>query len=187
MKVETKRTKPTVAEFCAALRQCAPELSRNAAGVIWSQFATETGRGDFCWNWNIGNVKYSGKGNFTALKGVWEIIGGKRVVLPQSDPGSWFCAYESIDEGMAEHIAFLKNKRYAAVWPKVESRDLVAFAKILKARGYYTAPVADYAHNMVALHTEFMRLAPAWEPLEVDGVLYLPEITIEGDAKDGDA
>jgi flagellum-specific peptidoglycan hydrolase FlgJ len=186
VRVETKRTKPTIAEFCAALRQAAPSLSRNAAGILWAQFATETGRGQYCWNWNLGNVKWSGTGPYMALKGVWEIIGGKRVLLPQENRGSWFRAYATLDEGMTHHIEFLRGKRYASVWPTVEAGDPVAFAEILKAKRYYTAPLADYTRSMCILHAEFLLSAPAWEPIEVDGVLYMPEQTIvAGESDDG--
>lgn len=176
--VETKRTKPSIAEFCAALRKAAPSLSRAASGILWAQFAAETGRGQYCWNNNLGNVKYSGTGDYVALHGVWEIIGGKRIELPPTHPGSWFRAYATLDEGMREHIAFLRGKRYAAVWPAVEIGDPRQFAATLKAKGYYTAPLADYTRNMVSLHAEFLRTAPAWEAVEVDGVLYMPEQTI---------
>lgn len=184
--VETKRTKPTIAEFCAALRKAAPGLSRAAAGILWAQFAAETGRGVNCWCWNIGNIRWSGDGDYCMLRAVWEIIDGKRVVLP--DSGSKFRAFASLDEGMCEHIEFLSTKRYAAVWPVVERGDPAGFAAALKARGYYTAPLAQYTASMVSLHKEFLAAAPPWEAIEVDGVLYMPEQTIAAtDPPDGAA
>ncbi|HVG83524.1 MAG TPA: glucosaminidase domain-containing protein [Vicinamibacterales bacterium] len=135
--------------------------TKEQVGVLYAQWMVETG-GKHCWNWNIGNVKVTPAQvdagiPWFDLPGTWEIIGGKRVVLGEGDPGRRFRAYASLDAGMAEHMAFLRNKRYAPSWPKVEAGDPDGFARALKTQGYYTAPADQYAAIMVGAHKSWMR------------------------------
>lgn len=157
--VPTVRTKPTSAEFAAALLRAWPEATKKACGVLWSQFALETGAGEHCYGWNLGNIKHvDGDGrDWHALRGVWEIVNGQRIELPPDDPGSWFRSFPSLDEGMKDHLEFLRTKRYAAVWPLVEAGRPEDFAHALKQRGYYTASEQAYARGMRAFFDPFMR------------------------------
>lgn len=135
--------------------------TKEQVGVLYAQWMVETG-GKHCWNWNIGNVKVT-QAQVDAgvpwfdLPGTWEIIDGRRVVLPEGHPGRRFRAYASLDAGMSEHLAFLRNKRYAPSWPFVEKGDPDGFARALKAQGYYTAPADQYAAIMVGAHKQWMR------------------------------
>lgn len=135
-------------------------LDKAAAGVLWAQYMIETG-GKACWCWNLGNVKVT-QGQVAAgaswfdLPGTWEIINGKRVVLPEGDPGRRFRAYESLSDGMVEHLLFLRNKRYQRAWPAVLAGDCKAFARLLKAAGYFTASAEDYAAGMLWHHRQWM-------------------------------
>lgn len=72
--VPTTRTTPTRADFARALRAVWPEATKEGAGVLWAHFAGETTDGLHCWNWNLGNVKWSrGCGfDYVSLVGVWE-------------------------------------------------------------------------------------------------------------------
>lgn len=72
--VPTTRTTPTRDAFARALRAVCPELTKAGAGVLWAQFAGETADGRACWNWNLGNVKWThGSGlDYVSLAGVWE-------------------------------------------------------------------------------------------------------------------
>jgi hypothetical protein len=134
--------------------------TKEQVGVLWGQWMVETS-GRACWNWNVGNVKIS-QAQVDAglpwfdLPGTWEIVGGKRVVLPDGDPGRRFRAYASLDVAMREHLAFLRGKRYAPSWPFVEAGDPDGFARALKRQGYYTAPADDYARILVASHARWM-------------------------------
>ena len=132
--------------------------SKASVGVIWAQYALETGRGQFCWNNNIGNVKHvAGDGHdYCMLANVWEMIGGKRVVFNPPSPQTWFRAYRTLSDGMREHLEFLR-RRYGAAWAAVEAGDARAFVRALKARGYFTADEATYANNVVSLQAEFAR------------------------------
>lgn len=127
--------------------------TKPASGVLWAQYMIETG-GSACWSFNIGNVKVT-QGQVDAgvdwfdLPGTWEIINGKRVVLPEGHPGRRFRAYKSIDDAMVEHLRFLRNKRYKPAWPAVEAGDVMGFARMLKAAGYFTASAEDYGGGMM--------------------------------------
>jgi len=138
-------------------------------GVLYAQWIVETG-GRNCWNWNIGNVKVSQAQvaenlPWVDLPGTWEMIGGKRVVLPDGDPGRRFRAYSSLDSAMWEHLKFLRDTRYAPSWPFVESGDPDGFAHALKRQGYYTAPAADYARIMGAAFKTFETMSAFEEAL----------------------
>jgi hypothetical protein len=124
-----------------------------SCGVIWAQYMIETG-GAACWSWNIGNVKVTPAQvaagvEWFDLPGTWEIIKGKRVVLPEGDPGRRFRAYASLDDAMVEHLKFLRNRRYKVAWPAVEAGDVMDFARRLKAAGYFTATAEDYGNGMM--------------------------------------
>lgn len=171
--VPVQRTTPTTKGFARALLLAWHKLfgeypTKAQAGVLWSQYTLETGRGAACWNWNIGNVKKHPADGFDwiALPGTWEIVNGKRVVLDVKNPGSWFRAYGSLDHAMSEHLGFLRNKRYAPAWPAVMTGDPDAFARKLRALGYYTAPADDYAAGLVRLHEEWMRSAAFEESMD---------------------
>jgi hypothetical protein len=155
--VPLKRTPISMAEYARGLvRAWQKDLrvvpTKQAAGVLWAQYMIETG-GAACWNWNIGNVKVTA-GQVDAgvdwhdLPGTWEIIAGKRVVLPDGHPGRRFRAFASLDEAMAHHLGFLRNKRYAVAWPAVEAGDVMQFARLLKSAGYFTASAEDYGTGM---------------------------------------
>ena len=149
--VDSKTYARAVLAACRSLGW--PPLDKAAAGVLWAQYMIETG-GKACWNWNLGNVKVT-QGQVDAgaawfdLPGTWEVIGGKRVVLPEGDPGRRFRAYESLGDAMVQHLQFLRNKRYQRAWPAVLAGDCMAFARLLKAAGYFTASAEDYGGGML--------------------------------------
>lgn len=72
--LETKRTTPSAIDFTRALLVMMPGATKEQVGVLWSHFAGETGSGQYCWNWNLGNVKHvAGDGyDYVSLRGVWE-------------------------------------------------------------------------------------------------------------------
>jgi hypothetical protein len=143
--------------------------TKEQCGVLYAQWMVETSGKD-CWNWNIGNKKVS-QAQVDAgvpwidLPGTWEKINGQRVVLKEGDPGRRFRAYASLDAGMAEHLASLKNK-WATSWPAVKTGDTSKFAHALKAGkdgiegtydDYFTADAEDYARIMGNAFNVWMR------------------------------
>ena len=163
--------------------------TKQQCGVIYAQWMVETS-GKHCWNWNIGNVKVTQAQvdagvPWVDLPGTWEVVGGKRVVLPEGDPGRRFRAYASLDAGMAEHLAFLRNRRYAPSWPFVEAGDPDGFARALKRQGYYTASADDYARIMVGAFAQWMRSSAFEDALdevvEASEAVTQPEIVVDFD------
>jgi hypothetical protein len=117
------------------------------------------------WNNNIGNVKFvpsknpdddNGK-NYIMLANVWEIVNGKKVTFQPPHPATWFRSFETLGDGVAHHMDFLKNKRYKKAWTAVEAGDPTGFSKLLKEAGYYTAPESDYTKLMNGYFNKFMK------------------------------
>jgi hypothetical protein len=129
-------------------------------GVLYSQWGVETGEGQFCWNYNLGNIKAVDDPNKTieycALTGVWEIIKGKSIVLDSEDPGAWFRSFQNIEDGAFFYLEKL-HKKFNSAWTAVESGNPAAFAHLLKVALYYTAPEADYVKLMNFYFNKYMK------------------------------
>ncbi len=176
------RTNFSTQEYCAALIHAWPEVTKEQAGVLWAQWAFETGRGKACWNHNLGNEKatpaqVAAGVPYTMLPNTWEILNGKREVFQPPHPQTWFRAFDSLAQAMDHHLAFLR-KRYAAAWASVESGDPHQFVRDLKARGYFTGSEQIYSANMGALHAEFMR-SEAFDKALADVRPFEPEVEPE--------
>lgn len=164
-KVPTVKTSCNTADFVKSCIKAwfklykTPPL-KNQIAVIYAQNALETGNTYNMYCWNIGNIKAADTTGQTieycALNGVWEIINGKKVVLTPDDPGSWFRAFETLDDGIDFYIDFIKNHRYKTAWTAIESGDPAAFGHYLKLAGYYTAPEADYVNGLKYNFNVFM-------------------------------
>jgi hypothetical protein len=137
--VPTIRTTPTIQTFSESILQVESEITKAAAGVLYAQFAGETGRGFHCYGHNLGNVKWSqGCGyDYHALNGVWEgvspamaqtlissgqarpdpsldhakAVGTKQVsvLFNATHPASWFRSYPTLHKGMEVFVAAKKN------------------------------------------------------------------------------
>ena len=165
VRVPTVRTNFAKIDFVKSLIKAWYRIYNNAPtkvqmGVIFAQWALETGSGTYCWNNNVGNVKAVDSTTETieycALNGVWEIVNGKKVTLSPENPGAWFRSFRSLDDGVAFHTNLLRNRRYRTAWVAVEQGDPALFAKLLKQQGYYTAPEADYVRAMQYHFLRFM-------------------------------
>lgn len=155
------RTVPSLPEWRDAvlgayktLRGEGEDLSDAALSVLWAQFALETGRGNYCWNWNLGNIKWSPGRDYSILR-TYEIVDGKRVDLDDR-----FRAFESIDQGALDYLSFLLRASYAKAWEAVLSGDPSRFAHVLKTLGYYTENEEVYRRNVASLAAEFLRKVP---------------------------
>ncbi|GEM_PF-1530120 len=71
--VLAQKTKPTPREVVKMLLETWSELKENGARTLTAQFMHETGNGNHCYNWNLGNVKGKEKYPHHYLKNVWEI------------------------------------------------------------------------------------------------------------------
>lgn len=139
---------------------------KESIGVLYAQNALETGGTVAMWNNNIGNVKFvpntanpsadDGK-MYMMLANVWEIVNGQKVTFQPPHPATWFRAYPTLGDGIAAHMDFLRNHRYAKAWIAVDAGDPAGFAHLLKLAGYYTAPEADYIKLMNYYFNRFMK------------------------------
>lgn len=165
-KVPTVKTFFTQKEFVMGLILAWFDIYQNypkkeQIAVIYSQWALETGKGNYCWNYNLGNIKAVDSPNqiieYIALNGVWEIINGKKIIIPPENPGAWFRSFNTLTDGIVFHINFLKNKRYKKAWEAVELGQPAEFSRRLKAAWYYTAPEADYTKLLTSYFNQFMK------------------------------
>lgn len=187
--VPVKRTVVSMKDFARAVLACWHLVenqppSKRAVGVLWAQYAIETG-GQNCWNWNVGNVKSrAGDGyDWHALNGVWEgvspdeakrlVASGEARIDPSPDhakavgagrvsvifqpphPQTRFRAFTTLDEAMEDHIK-LVARRFAPAWPHVLAGNVDAFARALKSRGYFTADAGAYARGMMPAFNAFI-------------------------------
>lgn len=165
--VPTVRTSYTLQQMIAGFitgwqQQFGVIPSKQSVGVLYAQDALETGSTVSMWNNNIGNVKYvptpgDDGWKYMMLANVWEIVNGQKVMFQPPSPATWFRAFDTLTDGVAFQLNFLKSHRYAAAWPAVEAGDPTGFAHLLKLAGYYTAPEADYARLMNYYFNKYMQ------------------------------
>ncbi len=165
--VEVKQTPLTAREYARALLKAWKNRfgafpSKEQVGVLYGQFMVETS-GKHVFNWNLGNIKEIPNDGlpFMSLRGVWEIVHGKRVELPKTHPGSRFTAFENIDQGADWYLLKLRQ-RFGASWPYIEKGDPDGFARALKRQRYYTADENVYAKLLGDHWRAFMR-SPAYD------------------------
>ena len=175
---EQKRTTFSTQDYADAVYAADSSLTREQAGVLWAQYAIETGKGKFCWNCNIGNVKVTAGQvqagtDYFMLKGTWEIINGKREVFQPPHIQTWFRHFHSLADAMKHHLAFLQ-RRFLKAWDSVLSGEPAEFAHRLKELKYYTGPESVYASSMGYFHAEWMRVVDYAGVIELDTVGTLP-------------
>lgn len=155
------RTKPTIKEWSDALSTVWEEVVVTPAeptlemlAVLWAQFALETGRGASCFNNNLGNIKAQAawSGDYCVLH-TFEFVNRKRIEIDDN-----FRSFPTLIDGARDYLTFLSRPSYREPFACILQGDPLAFAKALKAKGYYTAAVADYARGLIALSAEFLTL-----------------------------
>ena len=96
----------------------------------------------------------------------------RKVRFHPSNPVACFRACASLDVATSEHAEFIRD-RYQEAWAHVLAPDADAYARALKARGYYSAHVDDYVdvngkHQIgyaTAMRQKFARFSkemPSW-------------------------
>jgi hypothetical protein len=154
--VEVKQTPIGARDYARALLkawkgQLGTFPTKGQLGCLYGQYMVETS-GKHVYNFNIGNIKEIPNDGlpYMALRGVWEIINGKRVELQKTHPGSRFTAFETIEQGADWYLKKLRT-RFAQSWPSIEKGDPDGFARALKRQNYYTADENAYA-NLLRTH-----------------------------------
>jgi flagellum-specific peptidoglycan hydrolase FlgJ len=126
-----------------------------------AQFCHESGTGSHVYNYNLCNIKARDKANATveymALKGVWEIVNGKRVEVPPTNPSSWFRSFPTLDAGAEFYCNFLRNSnRYKLSWKQVEAGNPAQFSHELRVAGFYTDFEEKYTKGVMAHYNKWM-------------------------------
>jgi hypothetical protein len=160
------RTPISMLDFARALirtlRVTGTTPTKAAAGVLWAQYALETGAGGFCWNHNLFNHKVTQEQAaagvpYMMLANTWEVVDGQRVLFQPPHPATWFRAFASFEAAMSHHITAIQKGRYASAWPAMLAGDVTEYATRLRERGYYTAPLDSYARLLRLKHEQWMR------------------------------
>lgn len=112
-----------------------------AADLLAAQIALETADGKHSYSYNVGNMKAPDKEGvkYQSLK-TWEMVDGKRVDMREP-----FLAHDTLEEGLAEYVAYLDRK---GLLDAADSGDVRTFNEALKKAGYYTADKDQYERNM---------------------------------------
>ncbi len=152
--VAARRTPLSVGQIRSALATAHLEATGRPASaatldVLTAQVSHETARGDRMFNYNFGGIKGAGPSGATARYTTHERTaeGGDIKIV------DGFRAYATPAEGASDYLALLK-RRFGGAMAAAEHGDVQGFATALKERGYYTAPVADYANALRGLARE---------------------------------
>lgn len=167
-RIHTPASIPEWADAVAwAWRQLLPaDPTLDALAVLWAQYALETGRGKSCFNNNLGNIRHvDGDGRDHMMLDTFEYIGGKRVDMPGA-----FRSFPTLRDGAVDYLRFLTRPAYADPWACVVAGDAEGFARALKSKGYYTAPVEQYVSGLRSLAAEFRHAAPEVHARDTDPV-----------------
>jgi hypothetical protein len=85
-----------------------------------------------------------------------------RTLFHPSHRGCRFRAFESLEEGIADHVAMLR-RRYPEAWAHAIAGDAAAYSRALKAGRYYTAPEQGYTASLVSIVAQLDRQVPRLE------------------------
>lgn len=126
-----------------------------------AQFCHESGSGSHCYNYNLCNIKARDNANmvveYMALRGTWEIIDGKRVEVPPTNPSSWFRSFPTLDAGAEFYCNFLRNSsRYKLAWAQVEVGDPIQFVQELHKAGYFTDLPDRYTKGVMNYYNKYI-------------------------------
>ena len=173
---------------------------RESLLVLLAQWAIETGRGAGMHNFNVGNVKsVAGDGHdftFFTCNEIMGIVAAHHAVLASplaeiewesqermvasvlfhpAHPACRFRAFETLEAGVIDHLAFLARK-FKTSWAAVVAGDPALFAHLLKLNGYYTGDEDNghgggYGPNMRALFREFSHLGEESTQADLETVI----------------
>lgn len=136
--------------------------------VLWAQFALETARGTRCYGNNLPNVmRFVGQRFDWCELRTFEFVdpdgAGPRKVERVDTLGT-FRVHSDALEGGRRYIEFLRRERWARALILALAGDARGFARELKAKGFYTAPVEEYEAGIVSLAREAQMRFRGFEP-----------------------
>ena len=164
------------------------QTTRAGAMILFGQMALETGRFQATMNYNFGGVKCSSSWagcwqHFVTTEHVSEddarvylttpppgakvervgVDDDGRVILRFSGkhPVNKFRAFETLDDAIGSHVAFLLGKRYRTAVMLAMAGRADDYAIALRSAGYYTGDAATYARSVRLLAREYDGKLPA--------------------------
>jgi len=152
--IPDKLTPVSVDEAAAALavgyrRVTGKSPSAAILSLLLAQWALETGRGEFCHNYNFGNVKHSSADQYYQTFRAGENINGQSI---ESD--MQFAAYLNIDDGAEAYVRQLQKR--PNWWAGLQTGDVAKFnAGLSSSPAYYTADPSTYLATLQKLVGEF--------------------------------
>ncbi len=158
------------------------QTTRAGTMILFGQMALETGRFEATMNYNFGGVKCSANWpgcwqHFATTEHVDE--DAARVYLTTPPPGAKvervgvddkgrvilrfsgrhpvnkFRAFETLDDAVQHHVAFLLGKRYRTAVMLAMAGRADDYAIALRSAGYYTGDAATYARSVRLLAKEY--------------------------------
>lgn len=137
----------------AALIQRWPDVDRETAASLCALIWVETGRGQSCKNWNVGNLSasetWATSPNNKAWRPPWFEVTPEsserlrrlhEAMLAGRAPRA-FRAYDSVVEGMAAFLSLLRSPPYTNVLEAARTGETLPFIKALSTR--YSADYTD--------------------------------------------
>jgi hypothetical protein len=156
--VPATKTPCTPLELVAGLMaayaaQMGHEPEAPTLAVLCAQVALETANMHSLICWNIGNIK-RGPGPDWCAFSTFEYVGTPPVKTPMVCE---FSAWPSLESACERFVSFLYLS-YPEAWEAATHGDPEGFARGLRSRGYFTAPVELYAAGVRAWFATYSKL-----------------------------
>lgn len=183
--VTRTQTPVSVIDFTQAMADSMQRLgygtpTQAAVAVAWSHFALETGYGQYCWNYNLGNHRWYGPTetpDYVVLAAAWECgdsvpdgataapehdagCSGSQVAYYPNASGQQFAAFPTLSAGMDAYLTFLHD-HYPESFAAMLAGDVAGFSHGLKQRGYYTADEGAYTAKLQSIYASALPTVPA--------------------------
>lgn len=137
--------------------------SARALGILWAQWALETGRGRSMHGNNFGGLKGRAPDGGSAVLATREGFGANETRIQ-----SRFRAYDSPEAGARDYVQTLAD-RYPEALAAAAKGDADGFVRGLEQRRYFTADPAEYRRGIRALLGEYETKGPAGgQPLSIE-------------------
>jgi hypothetical protein len=149
------------------------EPTKEQLCILWCHTSLETGRGQFIYNNNFGNIKKRDNKTYTSYK-CNEIINGKAEWFVPYHPQTFFQHWDSPAEGAEAYLQFLSKPRYQEALEMLKAGDIIQYTSKLKKGGYFTANLDYYTNLMVKLSKSFNKKSDVFMSYVPDGFV-LPE------------
>jgi hypothetical protein len=145
------------------------DIARRQLCALAAQVILETGHGQYCHNFEIGNKKASPSfQGFVQFFRCNEVENGRIVWYDPFNLQCCFRAWDKLPKGIDAHLRFLglatrgggKPNRYAKAWDAARRGDWIAFGDELGLAGYYTASRSLYIKGLTQLATHLNATLP---------------------------